>query len=145
MYLVWDGLTKWPLNKTDKWARVAATAICLILAYFVRSWVQDADPPHVLTADFALLALVLLFRALKGLASALFPTETIPLDELRKKRGWAFFWSVLFALGILLGTEWTTQSWPLPRYIAEQIQTLLPGESNHAEAAGDGQALTHPE
>ena len=54
------------------------TVTCLVLAWLTERLVANADPPHVLTADMALLALVLLFRALKGVASAFWPTPPPP-------------------------------------------------------------------
>ncbi len=122
IYFVWDFPTKWPLSRPENLVRVVATGTCLVLAYVVRSFVQDADPPHVLTADLALLSLVLLFRALKDLASAFYPGKTLAQDELRRKKKRAIFWSAFFAAGVILGTVWTCCG-PLPEGVVRAIQT----------------------
>jgi hypothetical protein len=149
-YLVWDFLTKVAQylkdRRSEPWfynygVRIVPTLICLILAYFTRRLIEKADPPHVLTADLALIALVLFFRALKDLVSALFPKPEVHKDTVRSRKYWAIAWSVLFGLGILLGILWT-RSWPIPRGIAAEIQKAPLPESSHSETATP---IQHPE
>jgi hypothetical protein len=120
-YFVWDIVTKIVIylidHRTEPWfrtygSRMIPTIICLILAYAFRPIFDKADPPHVVTADIALLSLVMLFRALKALADALTKrktTKTLPV-----------FWTILCLFGFGLGTVWTS-SYPVPKSIAEPI------------------------
>ncbi len=105
LYLVWDILTKifmYPKQpKTSPpgtWfdeagKRMIPTVICLVLAYVTKSLISSADFPHWVTADLALLSLVLLFRALKG---------------------WSRPWIFVCSMGLLLGILWTRFAWPAP-------------------------------
>ncbi|MFZ0771228.1 MAG: hypothetical protein WCA49_13090 [Candidatus Sulfotelmatobacter sp.] len=130
VYVVWDIVSKWPWNKKEEVVRMVPTVLCAVAAYFIRYLVQDTNPPHVLTADIALLALVLLFRALKELTSALFPSHAMEAPVRRRKRDRAIRWSALLALVALLGVVWTTRRWPLPEYVGQEIQKVLPSERN---------------
>src|SRR5207237_6687269 len=81
LYFVWDCITKGPiyLKKPDgQWRRIYGprmipTVVCLVFAFVIRQQVKSADFPHQISADFALLWLVLLFRALKDVVSDFFP------------------------------------------------------------------------
>jgi hypothetical protein len=126
-YCVWDIVTKVVIylveRRTEPWfqkfgSRMIPTIICLVLAYGAKPLFERADPPHVLTADLALLSLVLLFRALKGLTDA------------RTKVN--IFWAVLWGLGFAVGTIWTS-SYPLPRLISDQILTEPSERVTHSE------------
>jgi hypothetical protein len=127
VYLFWDVLTKivdyqlrdqpksWKEWRTKYGVRMLPTLLCLAIAIFTKQFFDRADPPHVLTADLALLSLVLLFRAGKGLAPS-------PTGSAISKR-WSWFWTVLCLLGLVFGTLWTARSWPMPKCIVAQILT----------------------
>jgi len=123
IYLVWDIPTKWPLTKPENGVRVLATAFCLTLAYVIKKSVESADPAHVLTADLALLSLVLLFRALKDLASAYYPSEPLSGPEQRKMKKRARIATLFCSAGIVLGLLWTCY-WPLPQCLVRQIEDI---------------------
>jgi uncharacterized membrane protein (DUF485 family) len=150
LYLAWDILTKIIISGRDRetskknflehfdrlWlqsvgSRMFPTMVCCVLALLVWRLVQSADPPHYLTADLSLFCLVLLFRVLKELVSIYYrPLEdkprTAPARAMSKEL--AIVLSVLFALGMVLGTLWTACSWPLPARIVTAIETELPRE-----------------
>jgi hypothetical protein len=132
VYLVWDFVSKVPLytkkKRSEPWfrnygVRIIPTLVCLILAYVTKRLVADIDAPHVLTADLALIFLVLLFRALKDLTSALFPRAEVHEDLVRTKRVRAIVWSLSFGLCFVLGLMWT-RLWPIPERIAAAIETV---------------------
>jgi hypothetical protein len=127
-YFFWDILTKCFMylkeRKNEPWfrnygSRIIPTIVCLSLALATMSLFNRADSPHTLTVDLALLSLVLLFRALKGLV------ESLTKPKIPKK--WPIFWSLLFFIGFALGTIWTS-AWPIPKAIATQIQSLSNGQ-----------------
>jgi hypothetical protein len=106
-YLLWDCLTKGIiyLRKPEgQWwrhyaSRMLPTLVCLFLALFIWREVQTADVAHRLTADFALLCLVLCFRAGKELVSAWLPKETLSMKlpgKIERPQLWALLWLVLF-------------------------------------------------
>jgi hypothetical protein len=141
VYLVWDFVSKIPLytknKRSEPWfrnygVRIVPTLFCSILAYVTKRLVADVDPPHVLTADLSLIFLILLFRALKDLTSAMFPRAEVHHDLVHSKRVRAMAWSLLFGLCFVLGIMWTWL-WPIPERIAVAIKT---GRSDniHAES-----------
>jgi hypothetical protein len=150
VYLFWDVLTKVAVygiarlwEKPNEWwwsygIRIVPTVVCLALAIVARQIVATADAPHVLTADMALLGLVLLFRALKGLVSAFWPTPRKPTEkeptqkEQRQKKELAIFWSMACIFAFAISIQWT-RSWSLPESVASQIRTALPEEKEPAE------------
>src|SRR5205807_165076 len=81
---------------------------------------------HYLTQDFALLWLVLLFRALKDLVSAWFPKETLNWVTAKKSLK---LWVLACVVMMVLGIVWTTYSWPLPERVAKEINKPLPPEN----------------
>lgn len=132
LYFFWDILTKMVVyGKRPGWEwwwgfgiRIVVTIFCLVLAYCIQSHVANADPAHVLTADAALLSLVLLFRALKAVASAFWPTQPHASDaKAQRLKKLAIGWTVVCLLGCIVFVMWTT-SWPMFDYIAVQIQTV---------------------
>jgi uncharacterized membrane protein (DUF485 family) len=156
LYLVWDILTKIIISwggrerSTRKlrehfdrsWrrsvgSRMLPTAMCCVLAWVIWRLVQTADAPHYLTADCSLLWLMLLFRALKELVSAYYPTppkgkpSPPPRPPMSKKS--AMVLTVVCALGMAVGAVWTAGSWPLPARIVTAIETELPREGSRAE------------
>ena len=142
LYLAWDVLTKivlyWKERREEPWlrnygVRMLPTLLCLVLAWAAMREFRNLDAPHVLTADFALLGIVLLFRALKDLISAFFSTRQVPANQLRAQRKWAIVWTLLCGVGLIVGILWTTRSWPLPGCIAVKIQTVASGQRRHTE------------
>lgn len=110
-YLVWDIVTKvatyrgWSEGswlRKNGW-RMAPTLACLLFAWWIWSQVGMADRVHLLSADFALLCLVLLFRALKEFVSATGLKETV-----------LGFVSAICACGLIYGVLATRNAWPLP-------------------------------
>ena len=101
LYILWDILTKVIIfvrdreqEKSKKWfhyydkdwwrkygSRMLPALLCLVLAGTMTCLFQSADRLHLLTADLAFLALVLLFRALKEVISAVCPTEHDPVEK----------------------------------------------------------------
>lgn len=142
LYFVWDIVTKIIIYWRDKdkrgaWARkygsrILPTIVCLILAYAIWQKPESPDLPHYLTADLALLSLVLLFRALKDLVYALIPKEGGGTIESRKIKI-ASLSTALCALGLILGLLATHYSWPLPisDRIVHEIQTPLSPNSDN--------------
>ncbi len=151
LYLVWDIFTKviisWRDRESSKkkfrehfdrsWrrsvgSRMLPTVVCCALAWLTWRLVQTADCPHYLTADFALLCVVLLFRALKELVSAYYPApprdKSSPSRRLAMSKRSAIVLTAVCALGIAVGLLWTTGSWPLPARIVTAIRTELPEE-----------------
>jgi hypothetical protein len=145
MYLVWDILTKLAHRESTTrrpWlgefdVRILPTVLCLILALLARCVVKGADCPHLLTADLALLSLVLLFRALKDLSAALLqargdlssaspPTREVPPKTPRINTRWAATWSAVFGFLLVLGLLWTARAWPLPGPLVRAIEHPLP-------------------
>ena len=129
LYLVWDCVTKIVMYRPkpgDHWwrdngSRMAPTVFCLIIGGVIWREVGGSDLPHQLSADFALLCLVLLFRTLKELVSACRRSQgaTVPLVA-----------TLICACGITLGALATKYSWPLPlpQHVIDEITTPLPGE-----------------
>lgn len=142
LYLVWDVFTKiviYLTNPSGKWlrlqgSRMIPTIICLTLAGIIWHEVEGADSAHCLSADFALLWLVLLFRALKDFISACFPRGAAEHSFFR--RAWlSLSCTVVCSCGILLGTLATKQSWqlPLPQKVLGEINSPLPTGSRFVE------------
>lgn len=138
LYLLWDLVTKVIiyLKKPDgHWlrlhgSRMIPTVVCLVLARLVWRSVASADLLHRVSADFALLWLVLLFRALKDLISAFFPRETTSLSLLNRAKV-SLVWTLVCVCGITVGTLATKCSWPLPlpARVIDEINAPLPGEA----------------
>ena len=162
LYILWDILTKVVIFLRDreqeqnkKWfqyydkdwcrkygSRMPPALVCLVLAGVMTCLFGTVDRPHLLTADLAFLALVLLFRALKDVMSALYPSDTLPQDKdekakevaERKARKKSARWrSIVCAVFLVLGVLWTTCSLPLPAGIVKEIMTEPPNKSSHSE------------
>ena len=123
LYFAWDVITKIVIyfrkKKSERegdWTRkyglrMLPTAVCLGVAWLVLQCVKGSDALHKISADFALLCLILLFRALKDLVSAYFPSPTSP-KKLSQRR--ALVWTIVLSFGVVYGTLATAYRWPLP-------------------------------
>jgi hypothetical protein len=135
LYLLWDVVTKifaYKKDINDPWrknygSRMLPTLICFALAIVLWSLLKNADVPHFLTANIALLSLVLLFRALKDLVSAW------PKSSGKSKTG-PIVWTIVCVVGIAVGTVWTS-CWPLPGSLANHIQAPISKENGDANKA----------
>jgi hypothetical protein len=117
--------------------------VCLCLAWFIWREVQTADVPHRLTADFALLCLVLCFRAGKDLVSSWLPKgePSMKLPERVKRPG---LWALLLLAGIFAGIIWTRYSLPLPRQMVTAIETEPQRGSSRSERFGSTRQSERP-
>lgn len=138
LYIVWDFVTKVfiPQKKPDatwfeKYGRMLPTVACLIIACGLTYVLRSADLPHYLTADFALFSLVLLFRALKDLVSAVTkkPRDQVVVSKIR----WGSFWTILCSAGLALGILATMCSWDwiIPDRIAQEIRSVPQSNGDH--------------
>ncbi|SRR6266478_2077513 len=147
LYLLWDVITKVViyLKKPDgHWlrlhgSRMIPTIVCLILARIVWRQVEGADLPHLLSADFALLWLVLLFRSLKDLVSGSFPRHETTSSFLHRTRA-PLIWTVICSSCIAFGALATKDSWPLPlpEKVVYDINTPLPPSENERSKSLSG-------
>ena len=140
LYIAWDAVTKICLYEPDgvnSWwraagARMVPTIICLTIAVFLWWAFQQVDDVHELTADFALLCLVMLFRALKNLVSAVLPKRTLEEQQASDKPrpeanfGGPLLWSLALSVGLVIGTWASLASWPLPDRIVQAIHSSVP-------------------
>lgn len=148
IYLVWDVITKivqYSKKDDGPWpnlaARIVATLLCFVCAWIAYFLIRNADPPHVVVADLALLGLVLLFRAFKDFASAFFrapsragdpePTE----KEIRAAKRNASLFSAIFLVWFIIFLLWTWNEWRLPQSWVTEITTPIPSEVHQAERA----------
>jgi hypothetical protein len=145
LYLMWDFLTKvlvsWKHRGESKrsmkqhfdslwWCssgvRMLPSLLCFIISWVTVRLFQGVDPPHMLTADVALIALVLLFRALKDLASSFTKRDLngkLSLDgKARMKR--AVRWTTLCGVALLGGLLWSAYSIPLPARIMSAMRLV---------------------
>jgi len=110
LYLAWDVVTKFlmyerpddmgwwkgwngidaALRKTrrERFRRMVPTVICLVISWCLWKEFEPAKDERLLTADFALLSVVLLFRALKSLEGAI--GGRWPRREKRSRGVWDF-------------------------------------------------------
>ena len=135
LYLAWDFVTKVLIyvrdrNAKSSWApegaRMVPTVVCFAFTLLVWQQAGMADDVHRMTVDLALLSLVLLFRALKDLASALMPRDDQASRGIRRRSSRVIVGAVvIFAIGFAYGTGATRYSWrvPLPHYMIRAVQT----------------------
>jgi hypothetical protein len=132
LYLVWDLITKiivYRRARDGEWVRncglrMIPTLVCVVIAAIIRNQLKNTDLIHYINADVALLALALLFRALKDGISEGFPRSGGTANSVKVWR--ALAWSLVCGLGILLGTVSAKHSWQLlPDWFAHEIQTPL--------------------
>jgi CDP-diglyceride synthetase len=148
LYLAWDIVAKvfvYFFGKQDgqrgaraPWwphgARMIPTGICILLARSMMSQFATADRPHYLTADLALLSLVLLFRSLKDFAYAWF--EAGHRTRFVKPVAWSAVWLVLMVAGMCCTKN--RYQWPGFDSIAEKIlaQPTTPGGAEQPARVG---------
>jgi hypothetical protein len=141
VYFFWDLIAKFPFfykRKFDvNWiiqygTRILATAICLSLAVALKWLFGDPDRVHYIPADFTLLCLILLFRALKDVCTAFFPTKSQAIVASQKK--WAVSWTIGCLVFMVAGIIWTRCPHPLPSGIAQEIQKELTEEKQKRES-----------
>jgi hypothetical protein len=139
LYLVWDFVTKIGIYffkpdgdwLRDQGSRMIPTILCLIISVIVWRQVQGSDLLHWISADFALVCIVLLFRALKDFVAAWLPRTGHSVSRSFLQRATPIFWSVVCIMGVALGTVVTKFSWPfLPCSIAEEISRNVSTEAN---------------
>jgi hypothetical protein len=152
-YVFWDVLTKFldfletrnnppegrKKQSFKEWCkeygiRMLPTIFCFLVLWFTKRIFDAADAPHVLTADLALLSLVLLFRALKGLTKL--------VTEPTMKKGWLILWTCLCIFGFAIGTKWTC-SWPMFQSVADEIQNDAGEQRNHPDLPESQVAPNH--
>ena len=142
LYLAWDGVTKlamYPKPAGASWfggwrqldakvlkeqkqtmKRAWPTLVCLALSIVLWRVFAAFDPKyeHLLAADLALLSVVLLFRALKGVVPG--PKQTAA-NMVRNRR-----WAIAFCATLVVGTSLTVFSIPLPLWQSlEEIRTPI--------------------
>ena len=147
LYLAWDFVTKVMMyernemgwwkgwkhlddalqkKRNERFRRIVPTAICLGLSLYLWRTFKSATDERLLTADFALLSVVLLFRALKSLVDAIWWKGA---PKRRRRLGYRVFWAVACVAGFLVGTWITVRSSPLPHLglgVVQAIRTPVP-------------------
>ena len=140
LYLAWDVVTKFvmPLSpketeeeREQSQKRMYPTLVCLVLtgALWLAFLKIKTDYEHWLTADVALLSVVLLFRALKD---SWFPTKSRREAHHRKHglKGFMFRWgwTVVCVIGFIVGTWMTIFKSPLllPDWIIQEMRRVVP-------------------
>jgi hypothetical protein len=111
-------------KRMERLRRTVPTVICLGISWYLWHGFASANGERLLAADFSLLSVVLLFRALKGLEGAVWEKPVAEGEE-KKPRRLAFrIWcTVLCGGGFLVGT-WMTRSsrpLPLPDWVVQEI------------------------
>jgi hypothetical protein len=131
-----DGLPKWrssmaswlgSLDGLNMWfesdgVRMIPTIFCLGIAWVLRDQFKGADKLHWITADFALVFLILLFRALKDWISWWQDTKTAKTRRKFHLR-LSICLSCLCFLGVFVGAVATRDRWRLPfsSHVIDQI------------------------
>jgi len=142
LYVVWDFVTKVAMYQPSEgvgWLRglltgkdarprllrIAPTVTCFIASWWLWSSFSGADAEHILSADFALLSMVLLFRALKSLVSAVWQTEKEKEEKRPRQLALRVGWSVVLLAGLVYGSWLTAYSraLPLPGWVIDEIRT----------------------
>jgi len=104
--------------------RMAPTVICFALSLYMWRSFKVVDDVHEVTADFALLCLVVLFRALKNLGSAIWPADRTPPARVRARASW----SIVLAIGLVIGIRASVHSWPMPERLVKAIHAPVQDE-----------------
>jgi hypothetical protein len=169
LYLFWDLITKvfifWKYRDKSKkelrqhydslwWrtsgVRMLPSTACLVLSCITIRLVKNVDAPHMLTADFAMIAIILLFRSLKDFSSS-FPKiepdgQLSPEKKIERKR--AALWMIGCSIVVFLGLLWSACSFPLPARLVGDIQPIAieqePPAATNAQPAAEPSKSTPP-
>lgn len=143
LYFVWDIVTKIIIFRSAKrvyletgtwnrqkkiWfrnngTRMLPTILCCILGWATWRLTARADSVHAITADLALLCLVLFFRASKEWVSAQW--LRVPHPRRLPNKRWARIASVACLLFFAISLVWTHYSLPLPNSLVTAITPKL--------------------
>jgi hypothetical protein len=146
LYLAWDVVTKFLMyerprdigwwegwkrvdtalrkKRTDRFRRMVPTVICLFISWYLWKAFEPAKDERLLTADFALLSVVLLFRALKSLESAIWWKATPKGEKKQRRLGFRIVSTAACLVGFLFGTWMTLSSRPLPHLGLGVVQAI---------------------
>jgi hypothetical protein len=139
LYLSWDFVTKMVMYRPPPGAgwwrswhaecdgiRMLPTVVCLGLSLALWRLFKGTDYEHRLTADIALLCVVVLFRALKNLVSAHRPRKSDRGKPRRLLFRWS--WTVACLLGLIWGTAMTVYAGqlPLPASVVQELRNTPP-------------------
>jgi hypothetical protein len=116
-------------KRTERFSRIVPTVICLGISLYLWRAFNYATDERLLTADFALLCVVLLFRALKSLQAAISWRAGEKAQESRRRLGFRIVCAATCLVGFLVGLRMTVSSRPLPHLglgIVQAIHTPVP-------------------
>jgi hypothetical protein len=144
LYLAWDFVTKVVMYEppeavgwlrglfTDKESaqrlvRIVPTVLCLAASWWLWRAFAGAQAEYLLSADFALLSMVLLFRALKSLIPAIWPSEVDLMANKPRRLLFRGVWSGVLITGLLYGSLTTVYSFslPLPDWVVTEMRTQI--------------------
>lgn len=126
LYLLWDVITKIVMQPSPRLNlltdsklrpnlyRIVPTLICFGASLWMWRAFPSAKSEYLLTADFALLSMVLLFRALKGLISGIWQSDADKAKNKAPRVGYRVGWAVVLGAGVILGSLATVYSLPVP-------------------------------
>lgn len=126
LYLLWDVVTKVVMQQAPRLSlltdpklrpslyRIVPTLLCLGTSWWMWRAFPSAKSEYLLTADFALLSMVLLFRALKGLISGIWQSDADKAKNKPPRIAYRTAWAVFLSAGVVLGSLTTVYSLPLP-------------------------------
>jgi hypothetical protein len=146
LYLAWDVVTKFLMyerppdvgwwegwkrvdtalrkKRTDRFRRMVPTVICLLVSVYLWKAFESAKDERLLTADFALLSVVLLFRALKSLEGAIWWKAAPKAEKKQRRLGFRIVSAAVCFVGFLFGTWMTLSSRPLPHLGLGVVQAI---------------------
>ena len=152
-YILWDVVTKFLIidrqpgvtwlrawrelagevleERRERQLRAIPTVICLILSIVLWYAFDQADYEHYLTADIALLSVVLLFRALKSLFPAIWQSKADHRAKKPRELLYRWAWTIACVGGLVVGTWMTAYSRPLPfpDWIIQEMRTPVSDET----------------
>jgi hypothetical protein len=132
LYVLWDLVTKVAMyeraNRGIGWIRglfaeresqlrllrITPTVICFVLSWWLWRAFAGAKDEYLLTADFALLSMVLLFRALKSLIPSIWQSAADIKARRPRRLVYRSAWTGVLIAGLLYGSLTTVYSLPLP-------------------------------
>jgi len=125
------GLTKGPSDSLSlkSWCqkhgiRIIPTIICFGVADTLWRLLAGIALRQMIAADFALLSLVLLFRALKDLASSAFESSSHPEKTFLSRAWFPLLCSAICIAGIVLGLVGTRVRWSWYERVTSQVEIL---------------------